>query len=132
MGATALAMTVTDPSAFKSGRELAAWIGLVPRQNSTGGKTRLGGISKQGDRYLRRLLIVGAAAVIRYAETHPEKHPWLIRILARKPRKVAAAALTDKASSSSEAMGQKKIARIVWVLLVKGGAYRAPSLAAAA
>jgi transposase len=120
MGATALAMTITDPSAFKSGRELAAWIGLVPRQNSTGGKARLGSISKQGDRYLRRLLIVGAAAVIRHAETHPEKHPWLIKILARKPRKLAAVALANK------------MARIVWVLLVKDGTYRAPSLAAAA
>jgi transposase len=120
MGATALAMTITDPSAFKSGRELAAWIGLVPRQNSTGGKTRLGGISKQGDRYLRRLLIVGATAVIRHAETHPEKHPWLITLLARKPRKLAAVALANK------------IVRIVWVLLVKGGTYRTPSLAAAA
>ena len=67
IGATAIAATVTDPTAFKSGRELAAWIGLVPRQNSTGGKERLGCISKQGDRYLRRLLVVGATAVIRHA-----------------------------------------------------------------
>jgi transposase len=78
------------------------------------------GISKQGDRYLRRLLIVGATAVIRHAETHPEKHPWLITLLARKPRKLAAVALANK------------IVRIVWVLLVKGGTYRTPSLAAAA
>ena len=120
IGATALAMTITDPLAFKSGRELAAWIGLVPRQNSTGGKTRLGGISKQGDRYLRRLLIVGATAVIRHAQTHPEKHLWLIKLLDKKPRKLAAVALANK------------MARIVWVLLVKGGTYLAPSLAATA
>ena len=87
IGATAIAATVTDPTAFKSGREFAAWIGLVPRQNSTGGKERLGRISKQGDRYLRRLLVVGATAVIRHARAHPDKHPWLIELLARsRPR----------------------------------------------
>ena len=83
IGATAIAATVTDPSAFKSGREFAAWIGLVPRQNSSGGKERLGCISKQGDRYLRRLLIVGATAVIRHARAHPDKHPWLMQLLAQ-------------------------------------------------
>jgi transposase len=76
IGATALAATITDPSVFKSGRQCAAWIGLVPRQNSTGGKERLGGISKQGDRYLRRLLVNGAMAVIRQARLHPDKYPW--------------------------------------------------------
>ena len=80
IGATAIAATVTNQSAFKSGRELAAWIGLVPRQNSTGGKQKLGGISKQGDRYLRRLLVVGATAVIRHARTHPDKHPCIRRL----------------------------------------------------
>ena len=72
IGATAIAATVTDPKVFKSGREFAAWIGLVPRQNSSGGKERLGSISKQGDRYLRRLLVIGATAVIRQARTHPD------------------------------------------------------------
>lgn len=71
MGATATVATVTDPQAFRSGREYAACIGLVPRQHSTGGKQKLGGISKQGDRYLRRLYIVGATAVIRHARAHP-------------------------------------------------------------
>src|SRR5262245_14586619 len=75
IGATAIAATVTDPSAFQSGRDLAAWIGLVPRQNSTGGKARLGGISKQGDRYLRRLLVVGATAVVRHADSIPRSIP---------------------------------------------------------
>jgi transposase len=120
IGATAIAATITDPSAFKSGRELAAWIGLVPRQNSTGGKQKLGGISKQGDRYLRRLLIVGATAVIRHARAHPEKHPWIMKLLAKKPAKKVAVALANK------------MARIAWAILAKGGTYRAPALAAAA
>ena len=67
IGATAIAATVTDPKAFRSGRDFAAWIGLVPRQDSTGGKNKLGRISKQGDQYLRRILIVGAHAVLRRA-----------------------------------------------------------------
>ena len=76
IGATAIVATITDPSAFRSGRDLAAWIGLVPRQNSSGGKERLGRISKQGDRYLRKLLVVGAAAVLAVTpRLHPEKHP---------------------------------------------------------
>jgi transposase len=120
IGATAIAATVTDPTVFKSGREFAAWIGLVPRQNSTGGKQRLGSISKQGDRYLRKLLIVGAMAVIRHARCHPEKHPWLMQLLARRPAKVAAVALANKT------------ARIAWATLVRGEDYRALRLVAAA
>jgi transposase len=77
-------------------------------------------LSKQGDRYLRQLLIVGATAVIRHAQTHPKKHPWLIKLLDKKPRKLAAVALANK------------MARIVWVLLVNGGTYLAPFLAATA
>ena len=118
IGATAIAATVTDPKVFKSGREFAAWIGLVPRQNSSGGKERLGSISKQGDRYLRRLLVVGATAVIRHARAHPDKQPWLIQLLARRPAKVVAVALANKT------------ARIAWAVLAKGGTYRAPALAA--
>jgi transposase len=120
IGATAIAATVTDPMAFKSGREFAAWIGLVPRQNSSGGKERLGSISKQGDRYLRRLLVVGATAVIRQARTHPDKNPWLIQLLARRPAKVVAVALANKT------------ARIAWAVLARGGTYRATALAARA
>jgi len=118
IGATAIAATVTDPKVFKSGREFAAWIGLVPRQNSSGGKERLGSISKQGDRYLRRLLVIGATAVIRQARTHPDVHPWLIQLLARRPAKVVAVALANKT------------ARIAWAVLARGGTYRAPALAA--
>jgi transposase len=120
IGATAIAATVTDPTVFKSGREFAAWIGLVPRQNSTGGKQRLGSISKQGDRYLRKLLIVGAMAVIRHARRQPEKHPWLIQLLARRPAKLAAVALANKT------------ARIAWAMLVRGEDYRALRRLAAA
>lgn len=119
IGATAMAATVIDPSAFRSGRDLAAWIGLVPRQNSTGGKERLGGISKQGDRYLRRLLVAGAMAVIQQTRRHPEKQPWVARLLARKPAKVVAIAVANKS------------ARIAWAIMSRGGTYRAPALAAA-
>ena len=120
IGATAIAATVPDPKVFRSGRDFAAWIGLVPREDSTGGKQKLGPISKQGDRYLRRILVVGACAVLRYARQQPEKYPWLTQLLARKPFRVVAVALANK------------MARIAWALLAKGGTYRAPALAAAA
>ena len=92
IGATAIDATVTDPKAFRSGRDFAAWIGLVPLEDSTGGKQKLGHISKQGDRYLRRILVVGAHAVLRRARQHPEKYPWLTALLARRPFKVVAVA----------------------------------------
>jgi transposase len=119
IGATAITATVTDPKVFRSGRDFAAWIGLVPRQDSTGGKQKLGPISKQGDRYLRRILVVGAHAVLRRARQQPEKYPWLTQLLARKPFKVVAVALANK------------MARTAWALLAKGGTYRAPALVAA-
>ena len=118
IGATAIAAIVTDPKAFRSGRDFAAWIGLVPRQDSTGGKQKLGPISKQGDRYLRRILVVGAHSVLRRAKQNPERYPWLTRLLARRPFKVVAIALANK------------MARVAWALLAKGGSYR-PRLAAA-
>ena len=114
--ATALTASVTDPAVFRSGRELAAWIGLVPRQNSTGGKERLGRISKRGDAYLRWLLVTGAMAVIRHGrKTGFEKTPWLGDLMGRKPTKVAAVALANK------------MARVVWVLLNTGESYRHPA-----
>ena len=118
--ATALAASITDPSVFRSGRELAAWIGLVPRQNSTGGRERLGRISKQGDHYLRWLLVAGAMAVIRQAKRRGTANPWLAPLIAHKPTKVAAVALANKS------------ARIAWVLMRHGGTYRKPAAAAEA
>lgn len=120
LGASTIAAVVTDPKAFRTGRDFAAWIGLVPRQNSTGGKQKLGPISKQGDRYLRRILVVGAHSVLRRARQQPEKYPWLTQLLARRPFKVVAVALANK------------MARIAWALLAKGGTYQAPRLAVAA
>ena len=119
IGATAIAATVPDPKVFRSGRDFAAWIGLVPRESSTGGKQKLGPISKQGDRYLRRILVVGACAVLKQARQQPEKYPWLTQLLARRPFKVVAVALANK------------MARVAWALLAKGGTYRAPRLKAA-
>jgi transposase len=112
---SAVVATMTDPKAFKTGREFAAWVGLVPRQNSTGGKERLGSISKQGDRYLRRLLIVGALSVIKSARTRPNKYPWVVALLRRRPAKIVAVALANK------------MARIAWAILAKGEIYRAPA-----
>ena len=92
--ATALVASVADPKAFRSGRNFSAWIGLVPKQHSSGGKDRLGSISKQGDRYLRSLFTAGALAVVRYAKIHgTRRRPWLAALLARRPTKVAAIAL---------------------------------------
>jgi transposase len=118
--ATALVASVADPKAFRSGRDFSAWIGLVPKQNSSGGKERLGNISKRGDRYLRSLFTVGALAVIRYAKIHGTKHrPWLTALLARRPTKVAAIALANK------------LARMAWAMLARGERYKEPAALAA-
>ena len=118
--ATALVAEIGDWKAFSSGRSLAAWIGLVPKQHTTGGKDRLGSITKQGDRYLRGLFVAGALAVIRYAKIHGTKHrPWLTALLARKPTKVAAIALANK------------MARMAWAMMAKGERYRNPVALAA-
>ena len=118
--ATALVASVADPKVFRSGRNFSAWIGLVPKQHSSGGKDRLGNISKQGDRYLRGLFVIGALAVIRYAKIHGTKHrPWLTALLARRPTKVAAIALANK------------IARMVWAMMAKGERYKEPVALAA-
>ena len=112
--ASAFVATVADPTIFRSGRNLAAWIGLVPRQNSSGGKDRLGGISKAGNRYLRQMLIVGAMAVVRYAERNGARRPWLVQMLGRRKPKVAAVALANKT------------ARTIWAMMISGERYREP------
>ncbi|MCP5081116.1 MAG: IS110 family transposase [Alphaproteobacteria bacterium] len=113
--ATALVASVPDPGVFRSGRDLSAWIGLVPKQNSTGGKERLGSISKAGNRYLRSLLVVGALSVIRRAkQLGYTRHPWLVRLMERRSVKIAAIALANK------------IARIAWAMMARNERYRAP------
>jgi transposase len=113
--ATALVASIPDPHAFGSGRDVSAWIGLVPKQNSTGGKERLGSISKAGNRYLRSLLVVGALSVIRRAkQVGYARRTWLAELMARRPVKIAAIALANK------------IARIAWALMVRGTRYREP------
>ena len=112
--------SIADPRAFRSGRDFSAWVGLVPKQNSSGGKERLGSITKRGDRYLRSLFTAGALAVIRYAKIHGAKHrPWLTSLLSRRPTKVAAIALANK------------IARMAWAMMAKGERYREPVALAA-
>jgi len=115
--ASAIVATVPDVATFSSGRDFAAWLGLTPRQNSSGGKERLGGISKRGDRYLRRLLFIGALAVIFRERRKEVPSGWLGQLLRRRPIKVAAVALANKT------------ARIVWAMLARGQTYHAGAAA---
>jgi transposase len=115
--ATAIAATVVEPTAFRSGREFAAWLGLVPRQNSTGGKTRLGRISKRGNQYLRRLMINGASAnLLRSKATNAD--PWVIGLRRRRPSLVVAVALANKT------------ARIAWAVMHRDENYQRMATAA--
>lgn len=111
--ASALASTVTDPNQFTSARQFAAWLGLTPRANSSGGKERHGRISKMGDQHIRRLLVSGMTSQLRWARRHPDAHPWVASLLARKPAKLVAVAMANKA------------ARIAWVVMTRGELYRA-------
>jgi transposase len=116
IGAISFALKVTDPRGFRSGRHFAARLGLTPRENSTGGRHRPGRISRQGDPGLRRLLVLGATAVIRFA-TAGRASPWLMNLLARRPKKLAAVALANK------------MARTLWAMMVSGELYRRPQQA---
>jgi transposase len=113
--ASAAVATAGDARRFKSGRQFAAWLGLVPRQDGTGGKVRLGSITKAGDKYLRQLLVLAATGMIRRVRARPELNPWFARLLERATPRQASVALANK------------LARIIWALLAKGGVYRAPA-----
>lgn len=118
--ASALVASVPDPHVFRSGRDMSAWIGIVPKENSTGGKQRLGSISKAGNRYLRKLLFVGALAVIKRVKKQGySQHPWLASLLERQPVKVAAVALANK------------VVRIAWAMMTRNETYRASQPVAA-
>lgn len=119
--ASAIVATIADPKHFISARQFAAWIGLVPRQHSTGGKERLGAISKRGNPYLRRLLVVGAQSVLRWGLARRAKaSPWLQGLLARRPQNVVATALANK------------MARVIWAMMTKNESYRTPVIVASA
>ena len=110
------ALKVPDPKVFRSGRHFAAWVGITPRENSTAGRQQLGRISKQGDEDLRRLLVLGATAVIQQAKPG-RASPWLVDLLARKPKKLVALAVANK------------MARIIWAMMISGEIYRRPQAA---
>ena len=115
--ATAMAASITDPGLFRSGREFAAFLGLAPRQNSSGGKDKLGRISKKGDGYLRKLLVVGATSIIRRVKADTLASPWVRAMLERRPARVVTVAMANKT------------ARIVWAVLTRGEVYRPAALA---
>jgi transposase len=121
LGATAMAATVTDPTRFRSGRQFAAWLGLTPLNNSSGGKERLGRISKMGDQYLRRLLVIGMTSLVRRNRHHPSSaDPRINALLARKPLRLATIAMANRT------------ARAIWAIMVRGEVYRAPAIGSAA
>lgn len=118
LGASALVASIPDPHVFRSGRDMSAWIGIVPKQNSSGGKERLGSISKAGNRYLRKLLVVGALSVIKRAkQLGHSRYPWLTKLMERRSVKVAAVALANKN------------ARTAWAMMARNESYRAPQTA---
>ena len=120
ISATALAASVTEPERFRSGRQFAASLGLTPLQNCSGGKERMGRISRMGDRYLRRLLVVGMTSLVRRARTRPDAvDPRFVAMLQRKPVRVVTVAAANRT------------ARVVWAIMTRGGIYHAPRAAAA-
>ena len=118
--ASAIVASIPDPHVFRSGRDMSAWIGIVPKENSTGGRQCLGSISKAGNRYLRKLLFIGALAVIkRVKKLGYSRHPWLVSLLERRSVKVAAIALANK------------VVRFVWAMMTRNETYRASQPVAA-
>src|SRR5262249_14896972 len=111
--ASAFRARVTNAKLFENGRHLSAWIGIVPENDSIGGKVKQKGLSKKGDRYLRSLLVTGAMAVVRQAQIRPDQHPWVTKLLGRMSKKQAAIAIANKT------------ARIAWAIMVHGGVYEA-------
>ncbi len=130
--ATAIAVLAPPPETFRKARDFAAWLGLVPRQHSTGGKHRLGSTTKMGERSLRRLLILGANSVIIKRHVHAAARPgtWLAGMLSRKPPMLVRVALADSERRSAIGSSVPRTARIVWVLMAKGQDYRAPAATA--
>ena len=122
LSATAVVAAMGDPGAFKSGREFAAWLGLVPRHAGTDGRVRMLGISKRGDRYLRTLLIHGARAVLSHAKAPP---PWALRLTERRPLNVAVVALANTLSRyASIPLPGREMARTIWALLAHDRDYQ--------
>ena len=120
ISATALAASVIEPERFRSGRQFAASLGLTPLANCSGGKERLGKISRMGDRYLRRLLVVGMTSLVRRARTKPDSvDPRMVAMLKRRPARVVTVAAANRT------------ARVAWAIMTRGGTYRAPISAAA-
>ena len=117
--AVAIKAFIPDPAGFKSARHFAAWVGLTPKSHSSGGKRRLGRISKMGNSQLRSLLVVGAASVLRHVRKDDKTRPWLRELIARRPFKVVSVALANKT------------ARMIWALMVRGGTYQGPTRLAA-
>src|ERR1700704_6682598 len=115
IGAVLLKMKTPEPELFRSGRQFAAWVGLTPKDHSTAGKVRLGGITRAGDEALRSVLVVGATAVIQHVRRGGRGSPWIVGLLKRKPPKLAAVALANK------------MARIAWKLMITGESYVAKS-----
>jgi transposase len=120
ISATALAASVVEPERFRSGRQFAASLGLTPLANCSGGKERLGKISRMGDRYLRRLLVVGMTSLVRRARSKPDSvDPRIVAMLERRPARVVTVAAANRT------------ARVVWAIMTKGGTYRSPTIAVA-
>ena len=121
-----MSATIADPHQFKSGRHLAAWLGVVPRQNSSGGKERLGKISKQGDRYLRQLVVIGATSVLGVVNRKKTaNNAWVLALLEKKPPRLVTVALANSEPVNAIGPREQANARIAWAIIVKGETFKA-------